>query len=328
MKKVWIEIDKWDKSLVTDALENGADALFVTNDEYGDKIKNLAKIDVYNKSALPENISFVRIAQKTDEEEAAKLPVSTSLIIETSDWKVIPLENLIAQRGNLFACVNNLDAAYEALGILEKGADGIYIKDCPKDEKINILKKVKSLKEKIVITEGEVVGITKLTIGDRVCIDTITNMKDGEGMLVGDYSNGMVLVNSESVENPYVSPRPFRVNAGAVHCYIMAPQGKTKYLSDLKSCDEVLIVNHKGETFTSVIGRIKQERRPMLKLEVKGIFKIFSVILQNAETIRIVTPDGKSKSIVSLVKGDKVAIYEEAGGRHFGHKITETIEEK
>jgi len=41
-------------------------------------------------------------------------------------------------------------------------------------------------------------------------------------------------VHSESVENPYVEPRPFRVNAGAVHAYIMMPNGKTKYLDELQ----------------------------------------------------------------------------------------------
>jgi 3-dehydroquinate synthase II len=108
----------------------------------------------------------------------------------------------------------------------------------------------------------------------------------------------------------------------------MTPEGRTKYLADLKSGDDVLIVNYKGETQTSVVGRIKLEKRPMLRIEVKGNIKNFSVVLQNAETIRIVTPDGKSKSVVQLKKGDKIAILEEKGGRHFGHKIEETIFEK
>jgi 3-dehydroquinate synthase II len=169
--------------------------------------------------------------------------------------------------------------------------------------------------------------VTKLITGDRVCIDTIANMTNGEGMLVGDYSSGMVLVNSESLENPYVASRPFRVNAGAVHCYIMTTDGRTRYLSDLKAGDEMLVVNYKGETYISVAGRIKLEKRPLLRIEIKGILKTFSVVLQNAETIRIVTPDGNSKSVVSLMPGDKVVIFEEEGGRHFGYKIEESITE-
>jgi len=108
----------------------------------------------------------------------------------------------------------------------------------------------------------------------------------------------------------------------------MTPGERTKYLADLRSGDEVLIVNSKGETFTSVVGRIKLEKRPMLRITIKGKKKEFSVILQNAETIRVVTPEGQSKSVVELKPSDKVVIHEEESGRHFGYKIEETIEEK
>jgi 3-dehydroquinate synthase II len=328
MKKVFIEVDVWDKSLITDALENGVDAFFVKEKDYIKKIEDLARIDVYYLKDLPENINFLKINSKADEENAGKISESVNIIIETGDWKIIPFENLLAQRSNIFAQVTNLDDALEATEILEKGVTGIYLKDCSSEDKIRILKKIKSSKGHIEVSQGEVVSVQKLTSGDRVCIDTIGKMVEGEGMLVGDYSNGMVLVNSESLENPYVASRPFRINAGALHCYLMMPEGKTKYLSDLRSGDEVLIVNDKGETFISVVGRIKLEKRPMLRIVIKGKEKDFSVVLQNAETIRVVTPDGKSKSVVSLKKGDKIVIYEEKGGRHFGYKIEETIEEK
>ncbi len=328
MKKVWIEIEQWDKSLVTDGLENGADGFFVKNKDDLQKIKELARADVYEINNLPKNISFFTINSKDDEIKASKLNGDVSLIIETGDWKIIPFENLIAVRKNLFAAVSNIDDAVEALGILEKGVDGVYLKNCSSDEKIKILKKIKSTRGKLHVDAGEIIDVQKISIGDRVCIDTITNMQNGEGMLVGDYSSGMILVNSEAMENAYVAARPFRVNAGAVHCYVMTPGERTKYLADLRSGDEVLVVNSKGETFTSVVGRIKLEKRPMLRITIKGKIKEFSVILQNAETIRVVTPEGGSKSVVALKKGDKVVIHEEESGRHFGYKIEETIEEK
>ncbi|OHD14059.1 MAG: hypothetical protein A2086_12040 [Spirochaetes bacterium GWD1_27_9] len=328
MRKVWIEITEWEKSLITDCLENSVDAFFVKEESLVSKIKELAKVDVYNINNLPENIQFFKINSKEDEEKASKISESVSLVIETGDWKIIPFENLIAQRDNLFASVDNLTDAQEVAGILEIGVTGVYVHNCSSDEKVKILKKLKSEKGNIELSEGEIVSVEKLITGDRICIDTISNMVEGEGMLVGDYSNGMILVNSESQDNPYVASRPFRINAGAVHCYVMTPENRTKYLADLRSGDEVLIVNNKGETFVSVIGRIKLEKRPMLRIVIKGKIKDFSVVLQNAETIRVVTPDGKSKSVVSLKTGDKVTIFEEKGGRHFGHKIEETIEEK
>ena len=317
MKKVWIEVENWEKSFITDCLENGVDAFFVKKPEYKNKIEELAKIDVFEKSVLPDNIKFFSVKSKEDEVEAGKISEAISLIIETGDWKIIPFENLIAVRGNLFASVNNITDAIEAIGILEKGVDGVYISNCSNDDKLAILKKLKHEKGRIELSEGEIISVVKLSIGDRVCIDTISNMVEGEGMLVGDYSNGMVLVNSESLDNPYVASRPFRVNAGAVHCYIMTPGNRTKYLSDLRSGDDVLVVNQNGDTYTSVIGRIKLEKRPMLRIEIKGQIKNFSVVLQNAETIRVVLPGGKTKSVVNLTAGDKVVIFAEKGGRHF-----------
>ena len=50
-------------------------------------------------------------------------------------------------------------------------------------------------------------------------------------------------VKAEVMENSHVPPRPFRVNAGAVHAYVLTPEGKTKYLEELRSGEEVEIWN-------------------------------------------------------------------------------------
>jgi 3-dehydroquinate synthase II len=72
-------------------------------------------------------------------------------------------------------------------------------------------------------------------MGDRVCVDTCNLMISGEGMLVGSQSCGLFLVNSEADEvHPYVASRPFRVNAGAVHAYVLVGE-KTKYLCELEA---------------------------------------------------------------------------------------------
>jgi len=161
-----------------------------------------------------------------------------------------------------------------------------------------------------------------------VCIDTTTNMKIGEGILTGNTSSCLFLVHSESVKNPYVNTRPFRVNAGAVHAYVLVPNNKTKYLSELKSGDEILIVDYKGDTHISYVGRVKIEKRPMLFISTIYKDKEFSIILQNAETIRLVKKNGSPISVVDLKKGDRVLAYIHFQARHFGIKIDETIIEK
>ena len=55
--------------------------------------------------------------------------------------------------------------------------------------------------------------------------------------------------------------------------------------------------------------------------------KTYNVILQNAETIKVVTPKG-SESVTKLKKGDKILAHLTSGGRHFGMKVEETITEK
>jgi 3-dehydroquinate synthase II len=66
----------------------------------------------------------------------------------------------------------------------------------------------------------------------------------------------------------------------------------------------------------------------MLNIVAEVGNKEVSLILQNAETIRLTKPSGKPVSVVKLAKGDKVLGYTEEGGRHFGFKIKETINEK
>ena len=52
----------------------------------------------------------------------------------------------------------------------------------------------------------------------------------------------------------------------------------------------------------------------------------YTTILQNAETVKLVGPDG-AISVSKLKKGDRVYARIETGGRHFGMKIEETIRE-
>ena len=165
-------------------------------------------------------------------------------------------------------------------------------------------------------------------MGYRVCVDTTEIMKEGEGMLVGDKSNFFFLVHSESVENPYVSPRPFRVNAGGVHAYILVPKGKTKYLSEISTGDSVCVVNHRGEIREAVVGRSKVEIRPLMLVRAVCEGVEGTIILQNAETIRLTNPEGKPVSVVKLKKGDRVLVHITESGRHFGVKVKESIKEK
>lgn len=330
MKTIWVQAIPWNKDLVTAALEAGADGVVV---EAGrtPEVKALGLITTIAPDGdlrLGSDIVEVEIRDKTDEERAARLSQSQRVIVSTTDWTVIPLENLIAAGGEIIARVHDLDEALTAVQTLERGVAGVVI-DTPNPRTISsIIDAVRAQGEQIALQVAEVTAVRQLGMGDRVCIDTCSNMTRGEGMLVGNSSAALFLIHAESIENPYVAPRPFRVNAGPVHAYVRAPGDATRYLADLRSGDEALLVDWQGHTRVTNIGRVKVERRPLALVTATVEGQEITAILQNAETIRLVTPEGAPLSIVDLQPGSRVLVALEAAGRHFGMKIEETITER
>jgi len=113
-----------------------------------------------------------------------------------------------------------------------------------------------------------------------------------------------------------------------VHAYIRVPGGKTRYLSELVAGDSVLCVDHQGRAQEAIVGRMKIERRPLLLVTAETDAGEVTTVVQNAETIRLTTPNGEPRSVVALEKGSEVLVAIESAGRHFGHKVEETIWEK
>ncbi len=278
--------------------------------------------------------AYVEITSKEHEQLAALLgKYADYLVLMGKDWKVIPLENIIAELQKedvkLIAAVSDYEEAKLALETLEYGTDGVLL--CPQE--ITQIKKVAELVDEIGsenygLKAATVTRVEPVGSGDRVCVDTCSMMGMGEGMLIGSYSKGLFLVHSESMESEYVASRPFRVNAGPVHAYIMTPDNKTKYLSEIETGDEVLAVDHKGNTKNVIVGRVKIEKRPLMLVEAEYDDVTLKTLLQNAETIRLVKEDGKPISVAELKVGDKIMVYLDPNARHFGMAIEETIIEK
>ncbi len=330
MKRVWIKSIPWKKETVIAALESGADAVVVPKG-YSAEVKKLGLIKTVAEDGdfkLGEDVVEWEIKGKDDEEVILKMSRSKQVIVRSKDWTIIPLENLVAQTGNLIVEVENSKEAQTMLGVLEKGVDGVLLDSPDAGEVKRTVQGVRDRGEAVQLATAKVTLVEPLGMGDRVCIDTCTNMGLGEGMLIGNSSGGLFLVHSESIENPYVEPRPFRVNAGPVHAYVKVPGGKTKYLSELKSGEDALIVDYRGRAAKAVVGRVKVERRPLMLVEAEAGQQRISIILQNAETIRLTDPEGKPISVVQLKEGSQVVVACEETGRHFGMKIDETISEK
>ena len=254
------------------------------------------------------------------------------IIVDPKNWKIIPLENIISRLHKSGTVVYTLAKGQAEVRtmfeILELGVDGVILStDDPTEVEASQsqLHNIGTLDLKSI----KVLEVKELGSGERVCVDTASMLSKGEGMLVGSKSNFMFFVHNESEGSAFTSPRPFRVNAGAVYCYTLIPGGKTKYLSEIESGMEILILNQQGLSRRAIVGRAKIETRP-LKI-IKGIMngEIGTVILQNAETIALMSIESKLIPVTEVRAGDELlGFVSPKGGRHFGTEVDEYIIEK
>lgn len=161
-KKVWVKADwsePWEdrKEFVTSALEAGADGVTVPPEDI-ENARKLGNIKIISPSEeadillleastpgeVEEAVSraqeetelevalAVEISGKEMEEAAAEAGRNVDfLIMIAQDWKVIPLENLIAEiqggKAEIFAGVKDSQEAKTAVETLEIGADGVLL---------------------------------------------------------------------------------------------------------------------------------------------------------------------------------------------------------
>lgn len=144
MKLFWIDLREWDKDAATTAIESGADAIVA---EKAAKVRELGLIKIISPDGdlVPgRDVYEVEITDKKSEEKAAELGKKGYVIVSTTDWTVIPLENLVAQSDRIIAAVSDEKEAETALGVLEGGVAGVLLKNS--DPKV--IKSVSSLVKK------------------------------------------------------------------------------------------------------------------------------------------------------------------------------------
>ncbi|NHV98695.1 MAG: 3-dehydroquinate synthase II [Thaumarchaeota archaeon] len=267
----------------------------------------------------------LEVRSSRDEENALKAVEKgfRKILVKTSDWKVIPWENLVAKlrgRAMIIAEASSVEEAKLALRALELGVDGVAL-NMPVRDASRAVEELKSIEAILSLREATVEKVSEAGVGLRACIDACDTMNPGEGMLIGAFSSILVLVEAEVAESGFTKPRPFRVNAGAVSQYVLSTKGLSPYISDLKSGDIVLAVSRTGEARPLTICRMKVERRPLRMIEVCLNGSTGKVFLQDAETIRVVAPEG-STSVRDLKPGDRILAYAQARvGRHFGTPV-------
>ncbi len=331
LPRLWARVIPWDKEVAVAALESGVEALWVPDGCAGNARELGRVVAVCAEGDLREGPDFLvtHMEAKADQTRIASSPPETPWVVFPREREIIPLENLVAWGRRILVVAKRPEDVALYRGVLEKGVYGLVL-SCPDPAGMRALAgSAGAMPEELSLVPGRVIEVAPLGMGDRVCVDTCTWIEGSRGMLVGNGSAGMFLVCAENVPNPYVLPRPFRVNAGAVHSYCRVPGGRTAYLSDLAAGAGVLLVDDAGRGETAHVGRVKVERRPLVLIRaLTPSGSECSIVLQNAETIRLVGPGGTTPSVARIAEGDGVLLLEEQAGRHFGVAVEETIREK
>lgn len=328
--RVWIVVKG--KADLTTALELGFHTFIANTDARS--LEGLAKVRILRltEDGLHDADKLyaprVVISSVRDQEHALALGGKhEAVLVDARAWKIIPHENLIAAyhgRGTkLIVEAKDVDEAKLLLETLERGVDHVLLPAAYAREAAARL----TVQGREALREATITKVRPVGTGDRACLDTASLLDEDEGVLTGSASGGLFLVASEARDSGYVAGRPFRVNAGAVHAYVLVPGGKTRYLSELHAGDEVIACDKDGNTRAVVLGRVKIERRPLLLLEAECDGRVVKTLLQNAETIRLAGPSG-TKSVAEIAPGDKILVRLDEGGRHFGMSVDETIVER
>ncbi|MFP4640169.1 MAG: 3-dehydroquinate synthase II [Guyparkeria sp.] len=322
-KHIWIE--PVDVALAEVAAKAGATALVLPESA---ETAGLPRVGAGGDFAEGRDFERYRIEREADEEDVRRDRLA---VVEPAEWSIIPAENLISRGVDVIQVVDDAEQAKLALTIMEQGVAGIWLRDADAGA-IEALGHVLAELAPAPVTLGEarITAVSPVGMGDRSCLDLIGELDPGEGLLVGSFNHARFLVHSENVDNPHCAARPFRVNAGAIHGYVVTPGDRVRYLAEMASGDPALVVGADGRTRTLAVGRNKIERRPMVQVEaVDDDGNRYSAILQHAETIRLVSPEGRAVSVVDLAPGDRVRVsLAERGGRHFGRRVEETILER
>jgi 3-dehydroquinate synthase II len=264
-------------------------------------------------------------------------------------------ENLVsvAQRSPTSVCVR-VDEATQVKGAafaLQSGVDALLLppqEDVWREAEVGKMERQRNdvaagegVSPHLELESARVTSVVQGGVGDRVCIDLISNLGDGEGMLLGSSAKLLSLVHAETLSTGFVPARPFRVNAGPVHSYVMMADLSTKYLSEIRAGDEVLVISPAQPPRSVMVGRSKVEPRPMLMVSFEltrtgGAGALAgNIFLQQAETVRLIGPASEdangaanvATSVTALKEGDEIYVRAVSEGTHIGRRIDSEVRE-
>lgn len=294
----------------------------------------------------------VRVADQT--QASNTVGSAPAVLVETQGSRalMIALENIIAVARaagtRVVAQVENADDVRGAAFALDVGVDALCLPPPRSDHdalwEAAVIARAQRLerpeatsavdeRRPTALSAATVTRVEPGVVADRVAVDLVRLLAPSEGALVGSSSTALAVVHGETLPTELVAPRPFRVNAGPVHAYVLLANGRTKYLSELEPRDEVLVVDaDAGACRPVAVGRLKIETRPHLLIEfVNDDERKGQLFLQQAETVRVLTQDGDGwhpTSVTQLEPGQRIAVSFADKGTHCGIPIAAKVIER
>jgi len=302
--------------------------------------------------------AFVRIKDgATQQHGLAHIGTVDWIMVDFETWSMIPLENLIASRTGshtkIAAVISTPMQAQGAGFALEEGVDALVIPAEPETLEAALSVKAQRLEknppqneiegfetDRLMLVPFVLESVEEAGLGDRYCLDFLSQFHVNEGLLVGSSAQALFLIHSETIPSSFVPTRPFRVNAGSPHSYVMMADGSTKYMSELKAGSQLLAVDAQGNTRAAVLGRLKIEQRPMLKISAAPAenpqntrknqqnANTSHVFMQQAETVRLVSVEPRAVSVTELAPKNIILGWIGHAARHVGLPVKGEIEER
>ena len=262
------------------------------------------------------------------------------ILIRCSDWNMIPLENIVAAASGsgtkvASAIAREIDLNGAAFS-LQHGVDAVLLppEECnesfwsaARDLAPDTIEPTETVEGPRLVSAA-ILSAESAGVGERVCVDLIERLSPGEGLAIGSSASSLCLVHGETIPSEYVPSRPFRVNAGAIHAYVLMADGSTRYLSELQSGDEVAVLSSDGSKRGAVIGRLKVERRPFIMLRFSTPMSEGQIMLQQAETVRLISTSGEAFSVTQIEEGMEILVLNETSMRHIGQAVPGEVAER
>ena len=332
-------MEVWLESAETVSLE-GIDALYVHDGQTGISSKD----GILYRDNVPIG-GHIHIDSEEAQSKARSLAGTVEWILLTfEDWSMIPIENILAATDatptKVAAQIRQPIQAQGAAFALDIGVDALLCDETcleaalvVKSMRLEQMSEMQSTPtetaEQIKLETMIITEVQEGHSGDRVCIDLLSMLEEGEGLLIGSTARAFILIHGETVPSKYVPTRPFRVNSGSVDAYTYLADGSTKYLCELTSGDSILVVSTNGHTRAATVGRMKIETRPFILLRFKDEnANEGHAFIQQAETVRLVLNDNAACSVTNLSVGDCILGSTLSTTRHVGQSISAPSKER